>query len=445
MKRKIYNKLKTWKERSNGKSAALIDGARRIGKSYIAKEFAQNEYKSFILIDFSYPNPDVIKCFEEDYYDLNTFFQKLEYIFNTHLYKRESLIIFDEVQAYPKARQLIKHLVADGRYDYLETGSLISLHQNVKDILIPSEEQHFKMYPMDFEEFLLALNHDLAIPFLKECFENKKPLGSAVHMKMLREFRKYLLVGGMPQAVLEYSQSENFENVDMIKKQILSLYNEDIGKYSGKYKQKVSLILKNIPNELAKKEKKFKLSNLGENARYRDYIDAFSWLEESMIVNLCLNSTEPTIGFRLSANITSQKCYMGDTGLLITHAFKDNEYLDNTLYKSILLDKLNINEGMLMENIVAQMLKANGHELFFYSRYDKVSKENNMEIDFLISKNGKVSPIEVKSSSYNKHSSLDKFCKKFSKNIGEKYILYTKDVMIKDGITHLPIYMCMFL
>ena len=445
MERKIYKKLKEWKERSKGTSALLIDGARRVGKSYIAQEFAKNEYKSIILIDFSYPNPEVIKCFEEDYYDLDAFFTKLSLIFRVALHKRESLVIFDEIQLYPRARQLIKHFVADGRYDYIETGSLISLRQNVKDILIPSEEEHIKMYPMDFEEFLLALGDTLTVPFLKENFLNRTQLGAAVHRKVLKDFRTYMLVGGMPQAVLKYVEGKNFEEVESIKKQILNLYRTDIGKFSGNEEEKVFLIFDNIVNELSKKEKKFKVSHLSKNARMRDFEDAFSWLDNSMMVNRCFNSTDPQVGLNINLDYRTHKCYMADTGLLVTQAFADSDFLDNKLYKSILFDKLNVNEGMLLENIVSQMLVANGRKLFFYSRKKDKDRKNNIEIDFLITKDRKVVPIEVKSSSYQKHTSLDKFITKFNSRLNEKYILYQKDIMVKDGVTHLPVYMAMFL
>ena len=445
MERKIYKKLKEWKERSKGTSALLIDGARRVGKSYIAQEFAKNEYKSFILIDFSYPNPEVIKCFEEDYYDLDAFFTKLSLIFRVALHKRESLVIFDEIQLYPRARQLIKHFVADGRYDYIETGSLISLRQNVKDILIPSEEEHIKMYPMDFEEFLLALGDTLTVPFLKENFLNRTQLGAAVHRKVLKDFRTYMLVGGMPQAVLKYVEGKNFEEVESIKKQILNLYRTDIGKFSGNEEEKVFLIFDNIVNELSKKEKKFKVSHLSKNARMRDFEDAFSWLDNSMMVNRCFNSTDPQVGLNINLDYRTHKCYMADTGLLVTQAFADSDFLDNKLYKSILFDKLNVNEGMLLENIVSQMLVANGRKLFFYSRKKDKDRKNNIEIDFLITKDRKVVPIEVKSSSYQKHTSLDKFITKFNSRLNEKYILYQKDIMVKDGVMHLPVYMAMFL
>lgn len=445
MERKIIEKFRDWKNRSKGKSALLVDGARRIGKSYAVEAFARAEYKSYLLIDFSYPRPGTLKCFQEDCHDLDIFFAKLSAIYGVQLFRRESVVIFDEVQLYPPARQLIKQLVKDGRYDYMETGSLISLYKNVKDILIPSEEVHLQMFPMDFEEFLWAAGDHATVPFLKTCFEKRKPLGQALHRKVLNDFRKYMLVGGMPQAVEAYMNTGNFGEADYLKKQILSLYLADVGKYAGNDEQRVYSILKDIPGQLSKKEKKFKLADINKNARMRQYEDAFAWLDKAMMVNRCVNATDPSVGLSMSTDYTTQKCYMGDTGLLVTQAFRDDEYADNILYKSVLLDKLNVNEGMLTENIVAQMLRCNGHHLYFYSRVDSANRENNMEIDFLISNHKRISPIEVKSSTYKKHSSLDKFCTKFGNRLGERFVLYPKDVMIKDGVTHLPLYMAMFL
>ena len=445
MRRKIYERLTAWKERSKGASALLIDGARRVGKTYIAEEFAKKEYRSHVLIDFSYPRPGTLECFREDAYDMDIFFAKLAAIYGTALYNRQSLFIFDEVQLYPQARQLIKHLVADGRYDFIETGSLISLHKNVRDILIPSEEEHIEMFPMDFEEFLWALGDEATVPFLQAYFLQKKPLGQALHRKVLNDFRKYLLVGGMPQAVLSYVQERDFSAVDSVKRQILTLYRADIAKYAGRYDQKVFAIFDNIPGQLSKKEKKYKLKDVAESARGRDYADAFVWLDNAMIINRCLNATDPSVGLAMSSDHTSQKCYLGDTGLLVTQAFWDDDYADNKLYTSILTDRLSINEGMLMENVVAQMLRCQGYKLFFYSRSDSKNRENHMEIDFLISNHKKIQPVEVKSSAYRKHSSLDKFIGKFHDRLGEKYILYQKDIMVRDNIVHLPIYMTLFI
>lgn len=445
LKRKIYNKLVEWKNISKGSSAILIDGARRVGKSFIAKEFAKNEYKSYIIIDFGNISKDVLDLFLYDSYNLDLFFNKLSAFYSTQLFDRESIIIFDEVQQFPKARQLVKYFVEDGRYDYLETGSLIRLKKNVEDIIIPSEEEHIEMYPLDFEEFLWALGDEVTFPYIKTCFENKTPIGQALHRKIMNQFRQYVLVGGMPQSVNEYLKAYNFEASDIAKRRILQLYRDDVSKFAKGYEEKVFALFDGIPAQLSKKEKKYTLSSISKSARYRTYEDSFIWLHEAMIVNNCFNATDPNIGLALSADDTTQKCYMADTGLLVTHTFMDVPFTENELYKAILFDKLNINEGMIMENVVAQMLRSKGHKLYFYSRTDKINRENHMEIDFIITEGKKISPIEVKSNNYNSHSSLDKFKNKFSSKIGNSYILYSKDVMIKDGIIHLPFYMSMFL
>ena len=441
LKRKIYDELVAWKKSSNGATAMMIDGARRVGKSYIAERFAKAEYKSYILIDFGNAAKDVLDLFIYDSSDLDLFFAKLAAFFSTVLHKRESLIIFDEVQQYPRARQLIKYLIADGRFDYLETGSLIRLKKNVQDIIIPSEEDHIEMFPLDFEEFLWAMGDEATYPLIKYCFETKKPLGAALHRKIMNDFRQYILVGGMPQSVLAYMNGKDFESSDVAKRRILKLYKDDVVKFAEGYEEKVFAVFDNIPGQLSKKEKKYKLSSLGKHARFRTFEDSFIWLNEAMVVNTCFNATDPNVGLALSSDNTTQKCYMADTGLLVTHAFKDKKFTDNELYRAILFDKLNINEGMLMENIVAQMLRHGRSRLYFYSRSDNLVRENHMEIDFLIAEGKKISPVEIKSGNYRSHSSLDKFRNHFSSVIGNSYILYTKDVLIKDGIIHLPLYM----
>lgn len=445
LKRKIFATLLSWKQKSNGRTALLIDGARRVGKSFIAKEFAKKEYKSYIIIDFGNAPKDILDLFINDSANLDLFFAKLAAYYSTILYKRNSLIVFDEVQQFPRARQLIKYLVADGRYDFLETGSLISLKKNVKDIIIPSEEEHIEMFPMDFEEFLWSMGDEATIPLIRHCFETKQPLGQALHRKIMNDFRQYVLVGGMPQAVLAYIDGKNFETADDAKRRIIKLYRDDVSKFAEGYEDKVFAVFDNIPSQLSKKEKKYKFSSLGKNARFRTYEESFLWLNEAMIVNTCFNATDPNIGLALSADNSTQKCYMADTGLLVTLTFMDRKFTENELYRSILFDKLNVNEGMIMENIVAQMLRANGHKLYFYSRSDSNHRENNLEIDFLISENKKISPIEVKSGNYQSHVSLDKFRLKFSEKLKNSYVLYGKDVMLKDGIIHLPFYMAMFL
>ncbi len=441
LKRKIYDGLVAWKNKSQGTTALMIDGARRVGKSYISEQFAKAEYKSYILIDFGQAPKDILDLFINDSGDLDLFFAKLQSFYSTTLYRRESLIIFDEVQQYPRARQLIKYLVADGRFDYLETGSPIRLKKNVQDIIIPSEEDHIEMFPLDFEEFLWAKGDEVTYPLIRQCFESKKPLGQAIHRKVMNDFRQYVLVGGMPQAVLAYLNGKDFEAADTAKRRILNLYREDVAKFASGYEDKVFAVFDSIPGQLSKKEKKYKLSSLGKQARFRSFQDSFVWLNEAMIVNACFNATDPHVGLALSADNATQKCYMADTGLLVTHTFKDNNFTDNELYRAVLFDKLNINEGMLMENVVAQMLRLRRSRLYYYSQSDRRHRENHIKIDFLITEGKKIAPVEVKSGNYRSHSSLDKFRKRFSSVIGNSYILYTGDVMIKHGIIHLPLYM----
>jgi len=445
LKRKIYDDLLAWKKKSNGAAALMIDGARRVGKSFLCEHFAKNEYKSYIIIDFGNVPKDILDLFYYDSSNFDLFFAKLSAFYSTTLFKRESVIIFDEVQQFPRARQLIKYLVTDGRYDFIETGSLIRLKKNVQDIIIPSEEEHIEMFALDFEEFLWALGDNATAALIKQCFEDKISLGQALHRKIMNDFRQYILVGGMPQAVLEYVKTKDFEAVDVVKRRILKLYREDVSKFAEGYEDKVFAIFDGIPGQLSKKEKKYHLSSISKQARFRSYEDSFVWLNEAMVVNTCFNATDPNIGLALSADYATQKCYMADTGLLITHTFMDSPYIENDLYKAILFDKLSINEGMIIENIAAQMLRRNGHKLYFYSRYDKEHRENHMEIDFLITEKKKIAPIEVKSGSYKFHSSLDKFKKKFTSKLSNSYILYARDLMIKDEIIHLPIYMTMFL
>lgn len=441
MKRKFYSELLHWKETSGGKTAALIDGARRVGKSYIAREFAEKEYRSYIIIDFARLPLPVKEIFENDKDSFDLFFAKLSAYYRVVLYQRQSLFIFDEVQRFPPARELIKYLVADGRYDFIETGSLISLRKNVENIVIPSEEEHFEMFPMDFEEFLWAKGDEATFLFLRESFSVLRPLGQAMHKRIMNDFREYILTGGMPQAVAEYIKTKDFEKTDRTKRMILSLYREDVTKFAAGYESKVLSIFDEIPGQLSKKEKKYKLSSINKDARFRDYENAFLWLSESMIVNNCFNATDPTVGLSLSSEYTTRKCYMADTGLLVSHTFRDDKFTDNELYRDILLDKLHVNEGMLIENVVAQELRSSGHRLFFYSRSDSNHRENDIEIDFLVRQKRKICPVEVKSGAYQRHVSIDKYLNKFKETAGQPYILYTKDIMEKDGIIHLPIYM----
>ena len=445
LKRKIYERMLEWKNIDKGSTALLLEGARRVGKSYIAEQFGKQEYKSYLLIDFSNISGQILDVFENDFTDYDIFFSKLSVFYGVRLFVRESLIIFDEVQMYPKARQMIKHLVADGRYDYLETGSLITLKQNVEGIVLPSEEEHLSMHPMDFEEFLWAMGDEVTVPYIKECFEKMRPVGEALHRKIMNMFRQYMLVGGMPQAVLAFMETKNFEKADRAKRRILNLYRSDVTKFAKGYESKVLAIFDGIPSQLSKHEKKYSLASIQKEARFREYEDAFMWLDEAMIINTCFNSTEPNVGLSLNSERVTLKCYMADTGLLFSHAFSDNELMEEEVYKAILFDRIGLNEGMFFENVAAQMLKSRGHKLYFYSRSDRENLQNRMEIDFLISKKRKICPIEVKSSSYRNHVSLDKFKSKFSSKIGERYIIYTKDLKVEGDIICLPIYMLLFL
>ena len=450
MKRKIYKKMQEWKQHSSGKTALLIDGARRVGKSYIVQRFAQQEYKSYILIDFNNISTDVKELFDHYLNDLDTFFLYLSGYYNVKLYERQSLIIFDEVQMLPKARGAIKYLVADGRFDYIETGSLVSIKKNVEDIMIPSEERHIKMHPMDFEEFLWAMENETLMDIIKTCYEQKKPLGPLLHRKAMDYFRQYMIVGGMPQAVKEYIQSRDFDEVDQIKRDILNLYRGDISKHAEGYEMKVRSIFDEIPSQLQKHEKKFKLSSLKKEARFRDYEDALFWLDDAMIINTCYNSTEPSIGLKLNMDRMTLKCYMADTGLLISHAFDEKGLVSEEIYKKLLFDKLEVNKGMILENIVAQMLTASGHKLYFYSNTSREDKDSRMEIDFLtakskISSRHNISPIEVKSGKNYTLTSIKKFMKKYHEQLYTPYVLHTKDLEEKEDILFLPVYMTPFL
>lgn len=446
MKRKIYTTLLDWKERRAGKTALLIDGARRVGKSYIVEAFAKKEYRSYILIDFFTASQDVKDLFENYLHDLDTFFLFLSNYYQVKLYPRETLIIFDEVQEFPRARGAIKYLVADGRYDYIETGSLMSINKNVQDALIPSEEHHVNLYPMDFEEFLWALGDDMLMPFIKERFEKKQPLGPALHRKAMDLFRQYLIVGGMPQAVKEFVESRDFDEVDRVKRDILTLYRADMMKHAQGYEIKVARVFDEIPAQLQKHERKFKLADLEKNARMRDYEDALFWLDDAMIVNTCYNSTAPNIGLKLNMDRLTLKCYMADTGLLISHAFDENGIVSEEIYKKILFDKLEVNMGMIVENVVAQMLVASGHKLYFYSNPSREDKNARMEIDFLIAKDKisnrhNISPIEVKSSTRYTLTSLRKFVTKYKEQTHIPYVIHPNDFKEKDGIVYLPLYM----
>ena len=447
-KRKVYDKLKEWKTLSAGSSALLLEGARRIGKSTIVEEFAKKEYDDYMILDFARENQEIKHNFEENMNDLDTFFRNLFLLKGRRLKGEKCVLIFDEVQLFPQARQAIKYLVADGRFDYIETGSLISIKKNVKNILIPSEEYRVKMYPMDFEEYLWALGDEVTIPTIKEAFEKRKPLGDAIHRKIMKNFRIYMVVGGMPQAVDAYVSGKTYEQIDFVKRNILSLYEEDLAKYDSENREKASVIFRTIPEQLENKNSHFKMSLIDKNARYQNYVDAVSFIAESMIGNECINVTKPEVALELFADRTNFKLYMGDTGLLVTQIMKHRDRTEEDLYKALIIDNLGINQGMIIENMVAQMLRMSGHDLYFHEYMympESSSKEKKYEIDFMIVKKKKICPIEVKSSGYTSHKSFDYLIKKYQLKLEDRYIIYTKDLKYQYGITYIPLYMTMLL
>lgn len=449
-RRKIYDKLLNWKNEAKGSKAVLIEGARRIGKSTICEEFAKNEYESYILIDFAKKDKTVESYFSQYLTDLDTFFMMLSTYFKTKLIKRKSLIIFDEVQMFPQARAAIKYLVADGRYDYIETGSLISVKENVKDIVIPSEERSIKMYPLDFEEFVWALGEDLLLEYIKKCFENREPLERNIHNKAMLLFKQYLLVGGMPKPVVLFIENnKDFSKADEEKRDILKLYRNDIMKIKAQYRAKVLAIFDSIPGLLSQHEKRVVFKDIQEGSFADQYNETFFWLSDSMISNECFLTSDPNVGLSINEVRTYVKCYLGDTGLLVSHAFDENELLENEVYSQILSDKLNLNEGMFFENVITQMLTSSGHKLYFYTHYSKEKHRNDIEIDFLLSNNSKLKyklyPIEVKSGKNYKTSSLLRFKEKYKSRIGECYIIHPMNLSLKDDILCIPPYMTMCL
>jgi len=447
-KRKVYDKLLEWKELSAGTSAVLLEGARRIGKSTIVEEFAKREYDDYMILDFAKENKDIKNNFIENIDDMDTFFRNLFLLKGRSLKGKRCVLIFDEVQLFPLASQAIKYLVADGRYEYIETGSLISIRKNVKDILIPSEEYRIKMYPMDFEEYLWAIGDDVTYTAIKNAFEKRKALGDAIHRKIMKVFRTYMAVGGMPQAVDAYVNGKTFAQIDFVKRNILQLYEEDLVKYDTDNREKASVIYKTIPEQLENKNSHFKFSLVDKNARYQNYVDAVSFIAESMIGNECINVTKPEVALELFSDRSNFKLYMGDTGLLVTRIMKNRDETDENLYKSLIIDDLGINQGMILENVVAQMLKASGHELYFHEYLYKPEgneKEKKYEIDFITVKKKKICPIEVKSSNYKSHKSFDYLLKKYQLKMEDRYIIYTKDLKYEDGITYIPVYMTPFI
>ena len=440
-RRKIYDKLLEWKTESDGRTALLIEGARRVGKSTVVEEFAKNEYESYILIDFSRASKAVKELFE-DISDLDYLFLQLQLQYKVDLHERRSLIIFDEVQQCPLARQAIKALVADHRYDYVETGSLISIKRNVKDILIPSEERKISMYPMDHEEFLWAVGDLTTIPLLKKVFDSGKPVGVQIHRKLMRDFRLYMLVGGMPQAVNEYIETNNFRKVDQIKRDILNLYEDDFKKIDPT--GKLSSLFDAIPAQLNKNASRYQVSSVLNGERAENILESIAELKDSKTVLVSYHANDPNAGMSNNKDLGKFKLFLSDTGLFTTLMFKDRDFTENIIYEELLNDKLSANLGYLYENAVAQILTANGNALFYHTFMNE-STRRNYEIDFILARKNKVCPIEVKSSGYKTHASLDAFSRKFSDRILDKYLIYTKDFAKDEDIFCLPIYLVQFL
>ena len=440
-KRKIYDSLLDWKKTSGGKTALLVEGPRRVGKSTVVEIFAQNEYESYILVDFYTASPET-KALFDDLSDLNYIFLQLQLAYQVSLKERKSCIVFDEVQMCPKARQAIKALVKDGRYDYIETGSLISIHKNVKDILIPSEEKKIRMYPMDYEEFKWALGDEVTIPMLKKLYEAKKPLGQAVFRKMLRDFRLYILVGGMPQAVERYITTNDLRQVDDVKRDILTLYEDDFRKIDPT--GKISALFDAIPAQLMGNASRYQVSSVISGNRAGDVLEQITELKDSGTVLVSYHANDPGVGMAHNKDLRKFKLFTVDTGLFVTLAFKDRDFTENDIYTKLLNGKLKANLGYIFENIVAQILATNGHELYYHTFLNEKTN-HNYEVDFLISEKNKVSVIEVKSSGYKTHSSIDAFSSKYSSRIMRKILLYTKDYQKEESLEYMPIMWTMFL
>ena len=440
-KRKIYDKMLEWKEDSEGRTALLIEGARRVGKSTIAKQFAENEYESYILIDFSKVSESVRELFD-DVSDLDYLFLQLQLQYKTDLHERKSVVIFDEVQLCPLARQAIKSLVEDHRYDYIETGSLISIKKNVKNILIPSEERKLSMFPMDYEEFLMATGDETTFNLLRKCYEMGTGVGEQVNRKLIRQFRLYMLIGGMPQAVNEYIQTNNFRKVDIVKRDIISLYEDDMKKIDPT--GRLSMLYDAIPAQLNKNASRYQAVSVLGGEQSEKILELIGELKDSKTVLVAYRANDPNVGMSNSKDLSRFKLFLSDTGLFTTLLFKDKDFTENIIYEKLLNDKLNANLGYLYENIVAQMLSASGNELFYYTMLNEISK-HNYEIDFLVSRKNKICPIEVKSSGYKSHKSLDVFAEKYSDRILNKYLVYTKDMAKDKDVFCIPVYMVPFL
>lgn len=441
-KRKIYSEMLQWKQSRQGKTALMIKGARRVGKSTIAEEFARREYKSYIVVDFS-DAPESLWNAVQHISDRDYFFTQLQFIYGVTLYERESVIIFDEIQKSPETRQAIKYLVKDHRFDYIETGSLLSIKKNVQNIVIPSEETRITMYPMDYEEFRWALGDTVTVSLMGETFKKCQSLGDAVTHKLMRDFRLYMLVGGMPQAVNTYLDTLNLSEVDKVKREIIELYFDDFSKIdpSGK----ISRLFTAIPSELTKNASRYQVSSaLGRSEDRNSLGELLHDLEDSLTVNFAHHVNDPNVGLPLNAEYSQYKMFVADTGLFVTLAFWDKKITENIIYQKLLSDKLSANLGYVYENIVAQMLVASGNRLFYHT-WPSETSNHNYEIDFLLSRGNKICPIEVKSSGYKTHASLDAFQKKFSKRIGNRYLVYPKDLRKEQDLLYVPVFMTMLL
>lgn len=449
-KRKFYDVLLDWKRTFDGKNAILIEGARRIGKSTIAETFAKNEYKDYILLDFARESPDVKRLFTDSLSDMDSFFNKLFVLKQKELTARESVIILDEIQLFPQARQAVKYLVQDGRFDYIETGSLITIKKRSAQILIPSEEHRCRMYPMDYEEFLWATGDTITAKVIREHFEKRLPLGDAIHRKIMQSFRTYLAVGGMPQAVSAFVEKQTYSTIDAVKRSILTLYEEDLEKYDDENTEKTSAVFATLAEQLSNHNSLFKFSMVDKNARYKNYVRSIKFLSDSMMTNCCKNVTNPEVSLELFADSSNFKLFMGDTGLLVTQIMKNSKETDGDIYRKLIFNKLGTNLGMIMENMVAQMLRARGYDLYFHEflyQKENSSSEQKYEIDFLVVKDKRIVPIEVKSSSYRQHESIDCFVKKYRQKKHELFIIYTKDLFRDEDAdaSFIPIYMTMCL
>lgn len=440
-KRKIYDRILDWKENRSDRYALLIKGARRVGKSTIAEQFGKNEFKSYVMIDFAHTSKEIIELFD-DMYDLDFFFLRLQQFTGVKLYEKESLIIFDEVQLCPKARQAIKYLVKDGRYKYIETGSLISIKKNTENILIPSEEHKINMYPMDFEEFLWAVNDEVTADTIRYLLNNKKTAGNAMHRSLMRTFRLYMLIGGMPQAIETYLETNNLQDVDNVKREIIDLYEEDFIKID-----RTGLagdVYDSIPSSLSSNASRYVLSLARKDLRSKQVFELLPDMLSSYTVNIAYHANNPDVGMSLEKDIDCYKLFISDTGLFITLVYRDKDFTENVIYNKLLSDKLDTNLGYIYENAVAQMLTVKGNNLFYYT-FGSETSNHLYEIDFLLSSGNKICPMEVKSGNYRSHTSLDLFCDKYSKRIKEKYVVHTKDYKWENGISYLPVYMVPFL